>query len=76
MVFSMNFEAVFQTVTGAAIVGLFGWVFNLQGKIATFVTREDLSRLQKDVHDNFGKVLDEMKKLAEDLAYLRGKSGN
>lgn len=73
---TMNFDALFQLLAGSAIIGLFGWVFNLQGRIATFVTREDLSRFQKDVHDNFGKVLDEMKKLAEDLAYLRGKSGN
>lgn len=76
MVLEMNFESIVQALTIASVTGLFVWVFRLQGKIATFVTREDLSNIQKDFQSNFSKLHDELKKVAEDLAYLRGRSEN
>lgn len=76
MVLQMSFETIVQSLTIAAVTGLFVWVFKLQGKIATFVTREDLSNIQRDFQVNFSKLHDELKKVAEDLAYLRGRSEN
>lgn len=76
MVFALNVEHVVQAVTIAGVIGLGRWVFALQGKIATFVTRSDLADMQKGIGDNFSKLHDELKKVSEDLAYLRGKSGN
>ena len=76
MVYAVNLEHIIQAVTIAGVVGLGGWVFALQGKIATFVTRADLADMQKGIGDNFSKLHDELKKVSEDLAYLRGKSGN
>lgn len=76
MVYPVNVENIIQAITIAALVGLGGWVFALQGRIATFVTRADLADMQKGIGDNFSKLHDELKKVSEDLAYLRGKSGN
>lgn len=58
---------LYEYLTRGAIVGLFVWVFVLQGKIATFVT-------QKDLQDTMGEVRKELTKIVEDLAYLKGKS--
>lgn len=76
MVYSVNLENIIQAVTIAGLIGVGGWVFALQGKIATFVTRADLADMQKGIGENFSKLHDELKKVSEDLAYLRGKSGN
>lgn len=76
MVYPVNVENIIQAITIAGLVGVGGWVFALQGKIATFVTRADLADMQKGIGDNFSKLHDELKKVSEDLAYLRGKSGN
>lgn len=76
MVYSVNLENIIQAVTIAGLIGVGGWVFALQGKIATFVTRSDLADMQKGIGDNFSKLHDELRKVSEDLAYLRGKSGN
>lgn len=76
MQYTMNLEHILNGVCLAGLVGLGGWVFALQGKIATFVTRADLADMQKGIGENFSKLHDELKKVSEDLAYLRGKSGN
>jgi hypothetical protein len=70
----MNIDAIFQAITVAGLIGLFGWVFSLQGKISTFVTRDNLAQFQRDLANNFAKVHEELKKVSEDIAFLRGKS--
>lgn len=67
MVYSVNMSDLYEYLTRAAVLGLFGWVFVLQGKIATFVT-------QKDLQETMGEVRKELTKIIEDLAYLKGKS--
>ncbi len=69
MVVEMNMAEFYEYMTRAAVLGLFGWVFILQGKVSTFVT-------QKELHDSLGLLHAELKKIGEDLAYLKGKSGS
>jgi hypothetical protein len=65
---------IFQVILGAGLIGLGKWVWNLNAKVATFVTREQLGEFQKELSSNFNAIHTELKKVAEDLAYLRGRS--
>lgn len=72
----MNIDpsAILGTVAIAGVIGLARWVWSLQGKIATFVTYKDLKELQSGIDNSFRVIHEQLGKLAEDVAYLRGRS--
>lgn len=72
---NIDLSVLAQMIMGASILGLFAWVFQMQGRISQFVTWENMREIQDSISSNFAELHSELKKLSEDLAYLRGKSG-
>jgi len=69
-------NTLFNALLLALILGLGKWVWSLNAKVATFVTREQLGEFHREMNSNFSAVHSELRKLLEDLAYLKGKQGN
>lgn len=75
----MNWESILQTLIGVAVVALVADHIVLRTKIATFVTAEKVGEkvdaIEKRIDSRMNDLGEELRKIAIDLAFLRGKSG-
>jgi len=76
----MNWESILQSLIGLAVAGLVADHIVLRTKIATFVTAEKVSEkvqeIEKRIDSKMSELGEELRKIAIDLAYLRGRSQN
>jgi len=75
----MNWEQILQSLIGISVAALVADHIVLRTRIATFVTADKLTAQVREIEvriDNrMAELSEELRKIAIDLAFLRGKSG-
>lgn len=68
-------QIIVQGVSVIVIAGLIKDHIAIRSRMATFITQDAMRKIESEISHRFNEVSTELRKIAEDLAFLRGKSG-